>query len=201
MIPPCRGFQIIITVFHYLGYLKPATLFRDTTKFRCLFCVCVCHREKCWMQSRGEILHWLDVDDDGSVQRHDGDDDASHQKWISFYFSAFMRCAVESASDKMFFQLESSSSLIEKIKHFLPFYPLARSPMTSRSFCPPVFPLSSRNSTTADVIQLSCTPEEGSVYPPFGLCVCIIIQACLFILIIYWTFRVKLHFPTLTPVV
>lgn len=32
------------------------------------------------MQSRGEILHWLDVDDDGSVQRHDGDDDASHQK-------------------------------------------------------------------------------------------------------------------------
>jgi hypothetical protein len=85
-----------------------------------------------------------------------------HTKNESFFiFSAFMRCAVESASDKMFFQLESSSSsLTEKIKHFLPFYPLARSPMTSRSFCP-VFPLSSRNSTTADVIQLLCTPEEG----------------------------------------
>lgn len=89
-------------------------------------------------------------------------------------FSAFMRCAVESASDKMFLQrVVPHHRKNQTFPSFLSTGTISDDVTLILSFLYP-FSLGSRNSTTADVIQLLCTPEEG-VYPSslWALCVCV----------------------------
>ena len=131
-----------------------------------------------------------------------------------------MRCAVESASDKMFFQRWEGGGRVPKqqkssiFPSFLSIGTISRwrHPHFGGALCVS-FDFSSsrkRNSKTADVIQLlcacssvfrksskECSKKKGMLLSleAFG---CIILKrVCLFILIVYWTMRVNLlHFYT-----